>query len=122
MKTNPAYLQLAYEKAIVGDIIQLLRDKYTGAFGGDPEKTIICEDVLRDDSEVPPWAIEDFIDNLTRKEAELNLELNRFEFVKREGEDEPSVTSKKKKASRKGTGQTRSRKGQARKQSPGNKA
>lgn len=128
-RINPAYAELAYRKAIVGEMIQLLRDKYTPAYGDEPEKTIVCEDVFRDESDVPQSAIEDYIGELTQQEANLELELNRFEFVKREGEDEPSVTPTKAKASKrqskaKGSrqGKARGRKVQARQHNPGNQA
>lgn len=86
MRTNPAYLELAYKKAVVVELMNVLREKYTPAFGDTPDKTIICEDVFRDDSEVPQDAIEEFIKELAVQESKIDLELNRFEFVKR-GED-----------------------------------
>ncbi len=98
MRTNPAYLELAYRKAITAELLDVLRSKYTPAYGDDPDKKVVCEDVFRDDSEVPQSAIEDFIGELEEREARLDLQLNKFEFVKREGED-ASVTSKKAKTS-----------------------
>lgn len=110
MKTNPAYLELAYRKAIVGEVIQLLRAQYTPAYGDEPEKTVVCEDVFRDDSEVPQAYLEDFIADLTKQEADLDLELNRFEFVRRQEEHGSSVSSAK---AAKGGGVRRQARGKA---------
>jgi hypothetical protein len=119
MRTNPAYLELAYRKAITAELLDVLRSKYTPAYGDDPEKKVVCEDVFRDDSEVPQSAIEDFIGELEEREARLDLELNRFEFVKREGGDD-SVTSKKAKAS--SVSRSPARKKAKAKRRPSNKA
>ncbi len=119
MRTNPVYRELAHQKAIVAELIDVLRTKYTPAFGDEPDQKIVCEDVFRDDSEVPQDSIEDFIGVLSKQEADLDLELNKFEFVKREGKD-ASVTSKKKKTSSRSRRPAR-RKTQA-KRRPSNKA
>ena len=91
MRTNPAYTKLAYDKAIVAELLDVLRTYYTPAYGGEPSRKIVSEDVLRDDSEVPQDAIEDYIGELEQREAELELELNRFECVRR---DEDAGTQK----------------------------
>ena len=105
-RTNPAYAELAYRKAIVGEIIQLLRTGYTAAFGDEPEKEIVSEDTFREDSAVPEVVVVDYIQDLERQEADLELELNRFEFVKRE-EEHASVSKPKAKTSRKKRSQPR---------------
>ena len=105
-RTNPAYAELAYRKAIVGEVIQLLRTGYTAAYGDEPEKEIVSEDTFREDSAVPEAVVEAFIEGLERDEADLALELNKFEFVKRE-EEHVAVRKPKAKTSRKKRSQAR---------------
>jgi hypothetical protein len=116
-RTNPAYAELAYRKAIVGEVIQLLRTGYTSAYGDEPEKEIISEDTFREDSAVPEMVVVDFIQGLERQEADLELELNRFEFVKRE-EEHVAVTKPKAKTSRKKRSQPRRQASKAKGRSP----
>lgn len=118
-RTNPAYAELAYRKAIVGEVIQLLRNGYTAAYGDEPEKEIVSEDVFREDSTVPEGVVVDFIQDLERQEADLELELNRFEFVKREGEHGSGVTDKKAQASRKGRSKPRHQAGKPKRKGAG---
>lgn len=96
-RTNPAYAYLAYRRAIVGQVVALLKKDYTSAFGGPPDNVIVSEDVFRDEAEVPEAEIHRFINELQQTEESLRLELLKFEFVKRGeqrgGSDQPQAAS-----------------------------
>lgn len=101
--TNPAYAYLAYRRAIMLATINHLRETYTTINGTDPKGTIVCEEVFQADAEVPNDEILQFIEELQEREAHLKLEMNKFEFIKKDdGEDQeqkaaPSGGSRKKK-------------------------
>lgn len=85
-RTNPVYAQLAYRKAILGEVITFLTNTFTTAYNDEPAKTIVSEDVFREDSDVPLEDVGGYILELQQEEESLRLELAKFEFVKR-GED-----------------------------------
>lgn len=83
-RTNPAYLELAYRKAIVGELITMLTNEYTKAYSEQARRKVAAEDVYKEDSEVPEEHIHEFITDLQQEEEHLRLELSKFDFVKRE--------------------------------------
>ncbi len=84
MRTNPAYAALAYRKAILGEVIARLTVDYTAAMGNNPSRVIVCEEVLREDSDVPPGEIGSYLEELQQQEESLRLELLKFDFVRRD--------------------------------------
>lgn len=103
IKTNPAYAALAYEKTIVHDVIIYLKRNYIG-IDGDPKNTLICEDVMQVDSVVPPEEVARYVEGLIDHEAHIELELGKFEFTRRDDEEEeqPAQRPKSKKGGKKG--------------------
>jgi hypothetical protein len=88
METNPAYKHLAYRGAILRYMANLILQKYVGADGSTPSEIITCEHVFFHEREVPPEEIMRFVEELQAQEAEVRLEMNKFEFRR---EDEGST-------------------------------
>ena len=84
-RTNPVYLEIAYRKAVLGEVISLLRSNYTGAYDDAPKNVIVSEDVLREESDVPEEAVQQLIVDMQQQEESLRLDLLRFDFVERKG-------------------------------------
>jgi hypothetical protein len=84
LRTNPAYAHLAYRKTIVAHTKVLLRRKFLGDEVSGPRETLVCEEVFPVDARIPPEAIQEYIEGLSREEAELDVELRRFELTTRE--------------------------------------
>jgi hypothetical protein len=87
MRTNPAYAYLAYRRAIIQQQIHYLQSQYTSVDGTEPKDRMICEEVFQSDAEVPEREIIQFIEELQEKDAHLGLEMNKFEFTKREEQE-----------------------------------
>lgn len=105
MKTNPAYAELAYKKALLGEAIDHF-GRFTEALGLPAQGEIHSEDLIRSDSKVPESVINAFIIELRQERESVMLEMARFDFVKREDNDKEQqdasrATSQKKKATRK---------------------
>lgn len=83
-RTNPAYAYLAYRRTVLKNTISWLTSEYVGLDGISPRSTLICEEVFRDDSEIPPEEILSFVEELQEEEARVQLELNKFDFVRKE--------------------------------------
>jgi hypothetical protein len=81
-KTNPAYAELAWRRAIVVQLMDDLRENYLALSSSVPKKTIICEDVFREDSVVPEHALSTIYEELEREAENLKLELGKFSFGK----------------------------------------
>jgi hypothetical protein len=90
MKTNPAYAHLAYRKAILTETIALLRRKYTPDHTDDVPKRLLCEEVMHCDAEVPQEEINEFLGELEAGRAEIDLEMKKFEFVRKDAK--PQIT------------------------------
>lgn len=88
VRTNPAYAELAYRRTIIYQTIVLLKRDFVG-LDSDPQKKMICEEVLNADSEVPVENIIQFVEELEREHHDLTLELNKFEFTKKSQSNEP---------------------------------
>ena len=95
-KTNPEYAAMAYQKALLGQCIAHL-SSYT-SLQGPPQGTIITEDVVREDSEVPEEEILAYVTGLQQDFESIRLEMAKFDFVKRE----PNVQGKSDKANKAG--------------------
>jgi hypothetical protein len=85
-RTNPEYAAMAYRRAIIGNCIAHLMT-LTSSMGEEPKGKIISEDVVREDSVVPEDEINDYIFELKQEHESLQLEMAKFEFVKREDDD-----------------------------------
>jgi hypothetical protein len=99
MSTNPAYKELAYRKAILRHTINFLMSDVVGANGIPPKQSIVCEDVFDSDRDVDQDSILDFVEQLQEVEAEIKVEMSKFEFRKK---DEQSQLAARLKTSRKG--------------------
>lgn len=82
VRTNPAYAALAYRRTIVHNTLIFLKREFIG-LDAEPQRKMICEEVLHADSEVPVEEIVQFVEELERQHHELTLELNKFEFTKK---------------------------------------
>lgn len=85
-RTNPAYAHLAYQSAVVAQLIEDILEKYIGNEVATPIVEIECTQLVRDDAIVPQDEILHFVDRLKTHKAQLDRELNRFEFVRRHDE------------------------------------
>lgn len=81
-RTNPAYAYLAYRRATLQHIINLLIRDYVAPNGQAANKQIYSDEVMRGDAEVPMPEIVRFIEELQQEDAELLLEMNKFDFRK----------------------------------------
>jgi len=90
LKTNPAYAYLAYRRAIIRDTINFLVSTYVGGGGIDPKRSLVCEEVFACDAEVPSDYIGEYVEELREKEAQVVLEMNKFDFVEKT-KDEPKA-------------------------------
>ena len=86
IRTNPAYAHLAYRKAILQHTINYLMDDYVGRDGESPKGTIFCDEVFKEDSEIPSEDIYEIVEDLRIEVANVELELSMFEFTRR-GDD-----------------------------------
>ena len=91
-RTNPEYAAMAYRKALLSECVSFLKS-YTALMGGEPKGKIVSEDVVRDDSEVPQEEILEFITGLQQESEGLRLEMAKFDFVKREVDDQRKRTA-----------------------------
>ena len=87
MKTNEAYAQIAYRHAIIGEIIAGLRNDFMALDSDKPQKTIHCEQVFPEDSEVPQGALISVINELEQESESLRIELSKFQLTKNEGKN-----------------------------------
>jgi hypothetical protein len=90
-RTNPAYSYLAYRRAVIQHVVHLLVRDYTAPTGQEPAQHIYSDEVMRGDAEVPVNDIIRYIEELQQIDAELLLEMNKFEFRKVE-EPKPTPT------------------------------
>lgn len=105
IKTNEAYAAIAYKRTILREMITHLRRQYLGV-DGEPKAQLICEEVFQVDSIVPQEEVNRVVEELVDEEAELQLQLGKFEFVRkdehkaRQGQ-EPSPKKARRKAKKK---------------------
>ena len=83
IKTNEAYAAIAYRRTILRDVITHLRRQYVGV-DGEPKAQLICEEVFQVDSIVPQEEVNRVVEELVDQEAELQLELSKFEFARKD--------------------------------------
>jgi hypothetical protein len=89
-KTNPAYAALAYRKAIVQYVAENIKAQFIGVTG-EPPNRLMCEEVFPVDAEVPVEDIQQYYAELGEEENRLDLELNKFEFMRKtDGEEQRS--------------------------------
>lgn len=86
VRTNPAYATLAYRKAAIKASITYLQREYIGV-DADPKQQLICEEVMPVDAEVPIEDIAEYVEELEREHRDLELEMGKFTFQKREDTD-----------------------------------
>lgn len=98
VRTNPAYAALAYRRTIIHNTIILLKREFVG-LDTEPNKKMICEEVLAVDSEIPVEEIAQYVEELEREHHELTLELGKFEFTKKSQTNEPKFQQAQKKSS-----------------------
>jgi predicted mannosyl-3-phosphoglycerate phosphatase (HAD superfamily) len=109
MKTNDAYAYLAYRKAIIQYTINHLMIDVLGVNGTEPKQKIFSDQVFRSDSEVPHDEIQQYVEELQEREAQLNLEMGKFEFKKvddAEKQETPKSGGDSKKAGGKASSQS----------------
>lgn len=83
---NTQYRQLAYEKAVLSALLRLAQDKYLPVEGMvDPELKIECDDLPRNECEVPEDAIIEVMMRVKRLIDNVTKEMASFKFVKTEG-------------------------------------
>ena len=82
--TNPAYLELAYRRAIVRHVANFLINRFVGKTGQAPAEVIVSDEVFREDSEVPSQFVLAYAEELRDLEGVLALELGKFEFRRKE--------------------------------------
>lgn len=92
IKTDEAYAAIAYRKTIIHDLITYLHRQYVGV-DSDPKCKLICEDVFQIDSIVPVEEVIRVIEDLTEEDARLKLELDKFEFTRKDN-DKPKERPK----------------------------
>lgn len=87
VRTNPAYASLAYRRTIIHQAITYLKREFVGV-DEDPKQRMVCEEVLAVDAEVPIEEVASYLQELEREKHELTLELGKFEFTRRNQNDD----------------------------------
>jgi hypothetical protein len=81
LRTNPAYAALAYRKTIIAFTKVHLRRKFLGDEVSGPREVLVCEEVFPIDSKIPPEAVQEYIETLSREESEIDVQLRKFELT-----------------------------------------
>jgi len=81
IRTNPVYAHLAYQKTINTRLITFLRRTFIGDEITDPREVLVCGEVFQQDQRVPQEEVMYAIQELTQKNANLDLELKKFQLV-----------------------------------------
>lgn len=103
IRTNPAYANLAYKKAILDHCVTLLQTEFTRAYGDDePNQFVLSEDVFREDSQVPEEEIIEFISELQERSESIKLQMRKFTFVKEHGQKQPQQNAASDREDRRG--------------------
>ncbi len=89
VRTNPVYAALAYRRTVLQNTIIFLKREFVG-LDAEPNKKMICEDVLHADSEVPVEEILQFVEELEQEQHTITLELSKFEFTRKGANDSKS--------------------------------
>lgn len=95
IKTNPQYAALAYRRTILHDVIMYLKRRYVG-LDDDPKDQLICEEVFHMDRVTPPDEIDSYVLELEAEEEQLRLELNKYEFSRKDYEPKQKWNDKAK--------------------------
>ena len=82
LRTNPIYAHLAYRKAITKSLAIYLHRTFLGDELGQPQATIISEDVFSVDQQVPVEEVQRYIEELNDNVARLDIELAKFSLTK----------------------------------------
>lgn len=86
---NTEYRKLAYERAVLMTLVRVAQERYLPITGADePEVKIECEDLPRNESEVPEDAIIDVVLRLRNLAVKRELLMTKFKFVNTEASDE----------------------------------
>jgi len=80
-RTNPAFSQLAHQRAIVSYVISILQERYLGTEAGDPPDVMYSEDLPRDESVIPEAAILLFIKDLQINRLEVEKQMGQYDFI-----------------------------------------
>lgn len=86
---NVEYIELAYRRAIFGEIIAFLQRDFTRAFDPDPNKVIISQDLPSTHGSVPQETIQQVINEFQQEDESMRLALLTFEFRKKDDGKEP---------------------------------
>lgn len=95
IKTNPQYAALAYRRTILHDVIMYLKRRYVG-LDDDPKDQLICEEVFHMDRVIPPDEVDSYVLELEAEEEQLRLELNKYEFSRKDNEPKQKWNGKAK--------------------------
>jgi hypothetical protein len=90
MRTNPEYALLAYRKAILMEVISLIRQRHLSDEGAD--KPLYAEDVFHADAQVPRENFAQYVQELEVERADLERKLFTFELTQKQTkEQKPNV-------------------------------
>jgi len=81
--TNTEYTALAYRRALLIECIAHLQS-FTAMAGVEPTSSVISEEVLMSERVVPEEEILSLVSELEKEKVEIRLEMDGFDFVKRE--------------------------------------
>lgn len=76
------YLRLAYRRTVLSAVRRYLSDYVASDIPA--AKTLVCEEALMSDRDVPEEAFQDVLDDVLREEESLRLQMADFEFRRRE--------------------------------------
>ena len=86
---NSNYRKLAHERAILMALVNVAKEKFLPLEGEDsPAVTIECEELPRNESEVPEDAVIDVVMKLQRLALNRESEMTKYKFVAQETNDE----------------------------------
>jgi hypothetical protein len=84
IKTNPAFAHLAYRRAVIVQLVQDLRDNYMQLSDPEPKRTIVSDDVFRDEATVPQEELVSVMQEMELEAENIRLEMLKFTFTRKE--------------------------------------
>jgi len=87
-RANSAYAHLAYQSTIIGQVIEDVLETYVGNESSASVKELECSQLVREDAVVPENEILYFVERLREYKAQLDRELNCFEFVRKNDDEQ----------------------------------
>ena len=84
-RSNHDYSRLAYRRAVITELVTVLREDYQALSSNQPKKVLLCGEVFKEEAEVPPEEIQGIVEELEQEAERLRLEMNKFTHTRQDG-------------------------------------